>query len=192
MAVIEPRNHDGAANRATELVPIERRRGILEQRAVGLHGLPDEEIARVEGVVAEELGAGPAQLVRARFRGHGDDAAATPALRGEHAGQDLELAHLLDRRHDDEGIERELVVVDAVDPSRRSGRLGPVRVRIGGGQYHWNRFHTTPNDNRQSPEVATATSFERTLKACGGGHRGADVRLWVARRAPRREKRLWG
>ena len=124
--------HERAAERAPELVPIERRHRILDQRAIRLHGLADEEIAGVEGVVAQELVAGAAQLIRARLRGHRDDAGATAELRREHAGQDLEFTHLLDRWHDDEGVEGELVVVDAVDHPRIGVRLRPERIEVGG------------------------------------------------------------
>ena len=49
------RNHQRAAERAAELVPIERRHRILDQRAVRPRDLADEEVARVEGVVAQVL-----------------------------------------------------------------------------------------------------------------------------------------
>ena len=129
--VVHAGNDQRAAERAAELVAIERRHRILEERAVGLRRLADEEVARVERVVAQELERGAAQLIGAGLGGHGHDAGAASELRGEHAREHLELADLLDRRRDDHGVERELVVVDAVDEPAVRVRLMAERVEVG-------------------------------------------------------------
>ena len=130
VAVVEPGDHDGAAGRAAELVPVERRLGIDLQRAVGERHLPHEEVARIERVVAEVLEHRAVQHVASRLRRDRDDAGAAPELGREDPGQHLELPDLFHRRRDDHGVERVLVVVDPVDqPGVRVG-LMPQRVEV--------------------------------------------------------------
>ena len=70
-------------------------------------------------------------LVVARLGRHGHDAGAPPELGGEGAGQHLELADGLDGGLHDHRVERELVVVDAVDQPcvGVGGRAEGVEVR---------------------------------------------------------------
>ena len=74
----------------------------------------------------------PCSRLPARLGRHRDDAGAAAELRREHPRQHLELAHLLDRGRDDHGVERVLVVVDAVDqPGVRVGLMAE-RVEVRG------------------------------------------------------------
>ncbi len=100
------------ADGAAELVLVE---GWLRHlAAVGADALR-EVVVRVEHVVADEVEDRAAELVRAGLGRHRDDAGAAAELGREDTVQDLELAHRLDRWRDDDGVEGELVVVDAVD-----------------------------------------------------------------------------
>jgi hypothetical protein len=130
VAVVQPGDDERPAGRGAELMTIERRLRIHEDAAIGLRDLADEEIAGVECVVAQVLEGGAVQRVAARLRGDGDDAGAAAELGGEDAGEHLELAHLLDRRGDDDRVERVLVVVDAVDQPRIRVRLVAERVEV--------------------------------------------------------------
>ena len=147
VTVVQPGKHQRTADRAAELMTIQRRLRILHQAAVGLRHLAHEEVARVEGVVPHVLEHGAVQQVAARLGRDRDHARPAAEFRREHPRQHLELAHLLDRRRDDHGIERVFVVVDPVDqPGVRVGlvsecvevrgpagieRAGPRQVLVG-------------------------------------------------------------
>ena len=89
-----------------------------------------EEVARVELVVAQELVGRAVELVGAGFGRHRDHPGAAPELGGEDARQHLELTDLFDRGGDDDGVEGELVVVDAVDEPRVGVGLTAERVEV--------------------------------------------------------------
>src|SRR4029450_7878369 len=78
--VIHAGDHQRPAEGAAELLRIERRHRVLLQRPVGPLYFPDEEVARVERVVAQILVAGSVELVAARFRRDGYHARATAEL----------------------------------------------------------------------------------------------------------------
>ena len=130
VAVVEARDHQRAANRAAELMPVERRHRILDERAVRGHDFAHEEVAGVERVVAHELVGRAVQLVGARFGRHRDHAGAAPELGGEDAREHLEFTDLFDRWGHDDGVEGELVVVDAVDEPRVGVGLTAERVEV--------------------------------------------------------------
>ncbi len=132
VAVVQAGDHHRAADRGAELMPVERRHRILHERAVRGLDLADEEVARVERIIAQELVPRAMKLIGARLRRHGDDAGPAPELGGEDSRQHLELAHLLDRGGDDDGIECELVVVDPVDEPGVGVGLAPQRVEVRG------------------------------------------------------------
>ena len=94
--VVDPRDDDGATHCAAKLMAIERRLGILLQPAIGQRYLPHEKVARIERVVAQILEHGSVQHVGSRLGRDRHDAGAAAELRGEHAGQHLEFADLLD------------------------------------------------------------------------------------------------
>ena len=90
-AVVQLRDHHGAAEHAAEIVLRDLRLGASERLA--------EEVVGVEGVVAHELEDLAAPLVGARARDEADRAAAGMAeLRLEPVGVDRELGDGLDRR----------------------------------------------------------------------------------------------
>ena len=68
MAIVEAGIDHRAADRAAELMPVERRHRILHERAVCGLDLADEKVARVERVVAQELVARAVKLIGARLR----------------------------------------------------------------------------------------------------------------------------
>ena len=124
-----PALDDRTADGGAVLVAIERRLRVDDEVAVHLH-FANEEVARVEGVVAHVLERGAVEGVRPRLGRDRNDAGATAELGGENAGEDLELADLLDRRRDDDGVERILVIVDAVDEPAVGVRLVPEGVEV--------------------------------------------------------------
>ncbi len=130
VAVVQPRDDQRPANGAAELMPIERRPGSLTRFAVGIGDLADEKVARVERVVAHEFERRAMERVGARLRRDRHDAGAAAELRGKDASEHLEFAHLLDRRLDDDGVERVLVVVDAVDQPGVGVRLVPSALKF--------------------------------------------------------------
>ncbi len=128
-AVVEAGNDQRTADGAAELVPIERR--LRQLAAVRVPPLR-EVVVRVEDVVPDEIEHRPVPFVAARLGGHRDDARAPAEFGREHTVQDLELAHRLDRRRDDDRVEGELVVVDAVDEPAVGVRLLAEGVEVRG------------------------------------------------------------
>ena len=70
------------------------------------------------------------QLVAAGFRRDRHHARAPAELRREDAGQHLELANLFHRGRHDDGVERELVVVNPVDQPRIGVRLVTQGIEV--------------------------------------------------------------
>ena len=98
--------------------------------AVGQRHFPHEKVPGVERVVAQVLEHRAVEHVASRLGRDRDDARAAAELRREDAGEHLELADLFHRRRDDHGVERVLVVVDAVDQPRVGVGLMAERVEV--------------------------------------------------------------
>ena len=112
-----------SAERGAELVPLGHRNEAI--RAGDFLKLR-ERVARVEDVVAQEVGQGAVEHVRARLRLRADHPCGRPELGVVVGGRDLRLGDRLEGRVHDDEAEQGIVVVGPVEQMRRSGEALPV------------------------------------------------------------------